>query len=722
MRLSKLYIGNFRKLKGCQIDIDKETTILVGANNSGKTAAMNALIWFCKSGKLFKTKDFTLPNWSAINQIGQGWLVAGNPMQANLSIDQWSDYLPFIDIWIKLEESEAENVNLVRELFTSLEGPRSQVGIRIRFEPDDMNKLYGEYIATYQNSQTIQAGREEHVDIYPKNLQDFLEHEDCKNLNRLFRLKYYKLREDLLTDGEPRPCPSTELGSDALKSIIKIDTISAEREFADPQAGTNYGLNTLSGQLQEFYRNHISPTNNLTVDDVDLLKAITDANETFNMNLKRGFQNAILELKELNYPGYLNPDIEIQSKLKPEEGIRHESAVRFKINPREQDNANALHVDESYNGLGYRNLISMYFRLIQFRKNWLKQNKKRQEAEDEETIEPIHLVCIEEPEAHLHAPAQKVFVKRAYGTLTNGVEDIPTRRTQLIISTHSNHIVHDVDFDQVRYFRRYHDDALGIPVSEVMNLTTAFGTDHETKRFVTRYIKLTHCDMFFADGIIMVEGAAERILLPVFLNNTELRNKYVSVIEISGAHAHRFKPIVEKLGINTLVITDLDASGRKPQRAKEQTTTNSTLKNWIPQKENIDELLDLAETEKIRGNVRIAYQTPVMVKYKEKRRVEIIPYTFEDALAFANMNAFTAEDGVKGNGLTRKFRDAFTKDTAGKCHKALLTALYANHGKKAELATDLLMWDKVETELATPGYIEEGLNWLNERLKENPDN
>ena len=255
-----------------------------------------------------------------------------------------------------------------------------------------------------------------------------------------------------------------------------------------------------------------------------------------------------------------------------------------------------------------------------------------------------------------------------------------------------------------------------------MNLATAFGTDHETKRFVARYIKLTHCDMFFADGIIMVEGAAERILLPVFLNNTELRNKYVSVIEISGAHAHRFKPIVEKLGINTLVITDLDASGRKPQRDKEQKTTNNTLKNWIPQKENVDELLDLTETEKISGNVRIAYQTPVMVKYKEKRRVEIIPYTFEDALAFANMNVFTAEDGVKGNGLTRKFRDAFTKDTAGKCHKALLIALYANHGKKAELATDLLMWDKVETELATPAYIEEGLNWLNERLKENPDN
>ena len=54
--------------------MDKNETILVGANNSGKTAAMNALVWFCKSGRYFKTKDFTLPNWDAINQIGLDWI------------------------------------------------------------------------------------------------------------------------------------------------------------------------------------------------------------------------------------------------------------------------------------------------------------------------------------------------------------------------------------------------------------------------------------------------------------------------------------------------------------------------------------------------------------------------------------------------------------------------------------------------------------------------
>ncbi len=42
MKVDFIEIKNFRKLQSCRVDFDKEKTLLVGANNSGKTSAMMA--------------------------------------------------------------------------------------------------------------------------------------------------------------------------------------------------------------------------------------------------------------------------------------------------------------------------------------------------------------------------------------------------------------------------------------------------------------------------------------------------------------------------------------------------------------------------------------------------------------------------------------------------------------------------------------------------------
>ena len=48
MRIIGIDIQNFRKLFGCHIDISKETTLFVGANNSGKTSAMDEKLFGVK--------------------------------------------------------------------------------------------------------------------------------------------------------------------------------------------------------------------------------------------------------------------------------------------------------------------------------------------------------------------------------------------------------------------------------------------------------------------------------------------------------------------------------------------------------------------------------------------------------------------------------------------------------------------------------------------------
>ena len=179
------------------------------------------------------------------------------------------------------------------------------------------------------------------------------------------------------------------------------------------------------------------------------------------------------ELSNINYPGFQNPSICIRSNVNIVDSISHDSSVQFSIQGKPE-----LSLPEKYNGLGLRNLISIYLKLIQFREQWTRNNKNEEDVK--KSIEPIHLVFIEEPEAHLHAQAQQVFIRKALEALTNATEnnalkENPNLATQLIVSTHSNHIVNEVDMNCLRYFRRVLDEIIGIPVSKVVNMSRTFG-------------------------------------------------------------------------------------------------------------------------------------------------------------------------------------------------------------------------------------------------------
>lgn len=65
--------------------------------------------------------------------------------------------------------------------------------------------------------------------------------------------------------------------------------------------------------------------------------------------------------------------------------------------------------------------------------------------------------------------------------------------------------------------------------------------------------------MFFADAAILVEGVAESMLLPHFIRSKfpELYQRYITILGVNGRHAHRLSPLIEKLCLPTLVITDL---------------------------------------------------------------------------------------------------------------------------------------------------------------------
>lgn len=726
MKIQSVHIRNYRKLKNCHIDFDEKKTVLVGANNSGKTSAISAIVWFLKNTDRFTLKEFTATNWAAINEIGEKWLEHDSVDEALLDSHQWDNIVPSMDVWINVEDGEQYRVNHLIPSLSSWDGKK--VGVRGQYEPKDVKKLYTVYKDAKIKAKTLEGTEEWEKagspDLYPKNLCDFLG--KGLNLREYFDVKYYIIDPSLDPDNEDevQSTPDNEIGNNPLDGLIKVDTILASRDFSDPEGQTDSDIDTLSKQFQQYYKSSGQEDEELTCEGLKLLGGIVTANKTYDEKLKKTFEVPVGELKNINYPGFQNPEIRIRSKIQIEESIKHDSAVQFAIQGMEE-----LVLPEKYNGLGYRNLISIYLKLIDFREKWLK------ELSEEKNIEPIHIVFVEEPEAHLHAQAQQVFVKKAFEALCNNklIEENPWLSTQLVLSTHSNHVVNELDLNCMRYFKRVIDVGEKIPVSKVVNLSSTFGTDDETKQFVTRYIRLTHCDIFFSDAVIFVEGPAEKILVPSFLAKAGLDSYYISVIEVNGRHAHSFRKLIEKIGIATLIVTDIDATDTKIEDGKEKhpsviiakgndyKTGNPSIKSWLSGKEQIDDLLALDGKEKLVNNVRIAFQTPVNVKWDKNKDdlTEVCPYTFEDALIFTNLELFRQEGLKKMGAITTIANLLKHSNSANELQNKIFKKLENKSGfQKADFAISLLYKDDF-VDLVAPVYIQEGLEWMKSYLDSN---
>ncbi|TIH33905.1 AAA family ATPase [Subtercola vilae] len=776
MRIEAVEIRNFRKLASVRLDFSKQTTLLVGANNSGKTSALIALRSFLKQGiSAFSKNDLTLSRWQEVNDIGAGWAVDPSVTLPGT----WAGLLPSLDVWLHVEDDE---VHRVSPLIPTLDWTGGRVGVRFALEPKDEENLartfhdawtatqalkaawrlpaetapvilssastnhnvgheavdYGaDHVSAVQTDQPLLSAPEPRdLSLWPDDLIDFL----SKYFQTHLVLRHYVLDpekfqppmkdcacvQDLPRDSEP-------LASNPLADIVLIDEINAQRGLgdagehaADASTGRISDTARLSRQLSDYYTKHLDPAENPGPEDLHALQTIAVAQEDFDARLKQAFKVAFDEMAGLSYPGVTDPRIRVASKLSAAESLRHESAVSFELKGTGGLATSEMYLPEGQNGLGYQNLISMVFRLMSFRDRWLHVGKAAKPMSDA-SIQPIHLVLVEEPEAHLHVQVQQVFAKKAFDVLRNHIDllDKSELTTQLVISTHSSHIAHELPYESLRYFRRLEAGANGVnvPTSNVINVDLAYGTTQDTQRFVQRYLRVQHADIFFADALILVEGSAEKMLVPLFIKHRHpaLYQAYVTMLEIGGSHAHRLQPLIDALKIPTLVVTDLDPKfesgpNAPTQRGVKQISGNPTLKNWSDLDSDVDSLLEAHTEAKIKKGddqyaVRFAYQTAVTVSL-DTTTEEALPSTFEDALAFENVSFFRT---LAGTGLTRKFRDILTTETDVKSAAAKLHAALTS-GSKAEFALDIMMSVDFE-KMTPPRYIDEGLTWLEERMQ-----
>lgn len=716
MKITSFSLKNYRRLADVTLVLDDKIAVLVGANNSGKTSCIGALYTFLKSPDNLKVRDISKKNWRRIQNLGKE---VEEEFPTIEKMQELSDalirLLPSLDIKITAEASEAYKV---RDILPDLEWKGGALSVRINYEVIDVSKLFSEFI----DKRVVVSKHQGEVSLWPKDLCDFLE--KGRNFSKFIKQKHYVLSKET----EPSTNEILQpLKSEALKKLIRVDVISEQRglgaEDNADQKGPYSEKQRLNKLLRDYYERILNPEDYPEADDLKVLGQQQNLENDFTKRLNDQFEAPFEELKSMGYPGIGgNPTVEISAQISGMDALQKSSSVRYRFDKKDEE-----FLPESYLGLGYQNLIYLTFRLLEFRDKWMRVGKSASLGDNvEEQIEPIHLVLLEEPEVNLHAQVQRVFVSKAYDTLRNypDLRDKNTKKdkseyqTQLVISTHSSHIINDIDFKNLRYFRRNDaNTAIAMDHTTIANMSELFANAKDELLFVSKHLKLTHCDIFFADGVIFVEGQAERLLVPEFISNSfpDLSSRYISMLEVNGAHTHKYKALVEKLGVTTLVLTDLDSvdnNGKScfPQRNSDQKSNNDTLNIWHPQKEMLDELVDLPKTEHMTTSegapLYVAYQKPTQISDKE-----VLSRTFEDALILANFD-----------------QDYFQKksklETAKLAHeegsKSLSESLYeyVQGLKKGDFAFDCLfhLADKESNSFNPPEYMSDGLKWLAAQL------
>lgn len=203
----------------------------------------------------------------------------------------------------------------------------------------------------------------------------------------------------------------------------------------------------------------------------------------------------------------------------------------------------SLNSSEVHPGLGELNLLFIAAELILLK---------------EESEGGIKLALIEELEAHLHPQAQL----RLINYLQNEYSETGA---QIIISTHSPILASKINLKNLILLK----NGTGYDLSEEQ--TQLQKGDY---LFLQRFLDATKSNLFFAKGIIMVEGDAENILLPVLAEilGYPIEKNGVSIVNVGSTAFLRYSRIFlrkdgSNIGVPVSIVTDCDI---KPYNIVEQ--------------------------------------------------------------------------------------------------------------------------------------------------------
>lgn len=680
MYLKSLEIKNFRKFgdknnvvefinsqdisENNEINIAQNTTLIIGKNNSGKTTIIEALEALVNDN--FLGSDF---NFFYLKKLFEGYK---NENQNN--------QFPEIEfrLIINLEKNENDDITNLVPLMTLEDLDDTEIELKIKVVLKESQEFLG-----IMNKEISK----------PENFLKIIE-----QMNKIgYETRFYR-NDDI------------EIENFKLDKLINVVSIKANN-VSDKNSLKNAFNKIISYRFNEKHPKSNEMKKEEIENELDKLnKKITRIiNKKQTKDINHTLSNVI---SQNNLKIFLNSDLSL------------DKALNNLINYQYLDKG--IPVPENQFGLGYTNFVMIIANLIDY----------IDKHEGNMSNSKINLICIEEPETYMHPQMQELFIKYINDAINNLLlkEDKKNLNSQLVVSTHSSHIlnskIHSGDgFDNINYVTFKNNESKIIVLSD-KKLKDVISEDKEKKeqdeklkilKFIKKHVKFKVSELFFSDAIILVEGNCEYNLLPLYIDkNKKLKQRYITFLNIGGAHAFKYRGLLKLLEIPSLIITDLDIEREDTEDIsqiekikKELKTSNKTLKNFNDSQMISDLIKNRIIIDK---NIIVCYQNRIGKFY---------PTSFEEAFILTNF------DNNILNDVLEKIRPGVYEEVMGKevknfqnnKEKSYRWQKTLNNSKKTELA-DTLFYEIIMEEddnkiPKLPEYIKKGLNELDKLLKEN---
>ena len=176
----------------------------------------------------------------------------------------------------------------------------------------------------------------------------------------------------------------------------------------------------------------------------------------------------------------------------------------------------------SQNGLGENNLI--------FTSVVLGDLINR--CEDHE-LEIYNALLVEEPEAHLHPQYQNTFFEY--------LNELQSKGLQVFVTSHSPTITAKSDVNNISVLQRKQSIVKSFSFDEL----SEDDYPKESKRHLRKFLDTTKAQLFFANGVLLVEGVAEAIVIPILAKKflaekIDLCKSGIELVNIGGVAFNHF--------------------------------------------------------------------------------------------------------------------------------------------------------------------------------------